>query len=184
MATQDHTASAAEILEPSPMAQMRRRVFGHYGIIIGGATINCGSTTTAPSSVDSSVLNNNPDTVSDLINQLKRANRVGRCPSNTELINVARLNDYVFRDGCSNLASSPLSAGGDSTRHTKEVLHLGCSRRFTDAPARITPWPLPPRQHARVAQPPGRYHPRRQPTFPAHRRTRAQSGRPIARGRA
>ena len=39
MATQDHTASAAEILEPSPMAQMRRRVFGHYGIIIGGAVL-------------------------------------------------------------------------------------------------------------------------------------------------
>ncbi len=31
--------TAEEIMEPSPMAQMRKRVFGHYGIIIGGSTL-------------------------------------------------------------------------------------------------------------------------------------------------
>lgn len=31
--------TAAEILEPSPMAQMRRRIFGHYGIVIGGSVL-------------------------------------------------------------------------------------------------------------------------------------------------
>ncbi|PIW28028.1 MAG: peptide ABC transporter permease [Rhodospirillales bacterium CG15_BIG_FIL_POST_REV_8_21_14_020_66_15] len=31
--------AAAAILEPSPMAQLRRRVFGHYGILIGGAVL-------------------------------------------------------------------------------------------------------------------------------------------------
>ena len=28
--------TADQILEPSPMAQMRKRIFGHYGIVIGG----------------------------------------------------------------------------------------------------------------------------------------------------
>ena len=31
--------TAEEILEPSPAAQMRRRIFGHYGIIFGGSTL-------------------------------------------------------------------------------------------------------------------------------------------------
>ncbi|MEK9672430.1 MAG: ABC transporter permease [Rhodospirillaceae bacterium] len=31
--------NAEAILEPSPMAQMRKRIFGHYGIIIGGAVL-------------------------------------------------------------------------------------------------------------------------------------------------
>lgn len=33
------TAKAAEILEPSPLTQFRQRVFGHYGLTIGGATL-------------------------------------------------------------------------------------------------------------------------------------------------
>ncbi len=32
-------SSAAQILEPSPLVQLRRRVFGHYGLTIGGATL-------------------------------------------------------------------------------------------------------------------------------------------------
>ncbi|HBC07780.1 MAG TPA: peptide ABC transporter permease [Rhodospirillaceae bacterium] len=46
MAPQDATPAAPEvlspaavILEPSPMAKMRRRIFGHYGILIGGAVL-------------------------------------------------------------------------------------------------------------------------------------------------
>ena len=31
--------TAGEILEPSPMAKMRRRALGHYGILIGGAVL-------------------------------------------------------------------------------------------------------------------------------------------------
>ena len=31
--------TAEAILEPSPMAQLRRRVLGHYGILIGGSVL-------------------------------------------------------------------------------------------------------------------------------------------------
>ncbi len=39
IATPRGMKTAEQILEPSPMAQLRRRMLGHYGIIIGGAVL-------------------------------------------------------------------------------------------------------------------------------------------------
>ena len=99
------------------------------GIIIGGNTITCGSKTTSASSVDDTVINNNPEAIQLLISQLQLENQIAVGPAEGELTQLAQFNDFVFRDGCSNARSAKMSPG-ELSQYKKIRANFGCNESF------------------------------------------------------
>ena len=101
-------------------------------IFIGGNTIECGSTTLSTSSVDSSLLNENPTIIEDVISNLQRIDQIttpGRCPSRRELEDSGRFNSWVFSEGCSNIAVQQISQAEKAT-YASMRSRFGCDDDF------------------------------------------------------
>lgn len=94
------------------------------GLLIGDI-VTCGADAPGAKSIDGYLRNFNAFLVNEATQELKQLDRIGNCLTRQQKNDVARFDDFVFRDGC-DFRDNPLSSS-EQTQYALLRSALGCN---------------------------------------------------------